>query len=150
MHHLLFNKQKNGNIISWGNALEFKEGLFCKGSKNQKQGNGFCLITHFWQDYVYCWLKLMLLTKLFSVHNTLTIRYGLGHQSGKHCSAFLKHFLNVIKSLKVSRKMFQYQNVYITWTVELISAAKPPVTGASWLISKRPVFATDWKKKTLF
>lgn len=34
-----------------------------------------------------------------------------------------------------------------TCTVELISAAKPPVTGASWLMSKRPVFATDWRKK---
>lgn len=34
-----------------------------------------------------------------------------------------------------------------TWTVELISAAKPPVTGASWLMSKRPVFTTDWRKE---
>lgn len=33
----------------------------------------------------------------------------------------------------------------LTCTVELISAAKPPVIGASWLISSRPVLATDWK-----
>lgn len=36
----------------------------------------------------------------------------------------------------------------LTCTVELISAAKPPVTGASWLTSKRPVFTTDWKTNT--
>lgn len=35
----------------------------------------------------------------------------------------------------------------LTCTVELISPAKPPVTGASWLMSKRPVFTTDWKTK---
>lgn len=35
----------------------------------------------------------------------------------------------------------------LTCTAELISAAKPPVTGASWLMSKRPVFTTDWKNK---
>ena len=33
-----------------------------------------------------------------------------------------------------------------TCTVELISAANPPVTGASWLMSKRPVLTTDWKR----
>lgn len=33
-----------------------------------------------------------------------------------------------------------------TWTAELISAANPPVTGASWLMSRRPVFTTDCKK----
>ncbi|TNN60604.1 hypothetical protein EYF80_029205 [Liparis tanakae] len=31
----------------------------------------------------------------------------------------------------------------LTCTEELISAAKPPVIGASWLMSKRPVFTTD-------
>lgn len=34
----------------------------------------------------------------------------------------------------------------LTWTVELISEAKPPVTGASWLMSRRPVFTTDWQE----
>ena len=31
----------------------------------------------------------------------------------------------------------------VTWIVDAISAAKPPVNGASWAINSRPVLATD-------
>lgn len=51
------------------------------------------------------------------------------------------------KTCAIAQILKSMPTSYCTWTVELISDAKPPVKGASWLISSRPVLITDWKRK---